>query len=102
MKSICSSHGSLSLSLVALFSQLSAPAYADCSRFGCRGGDPYCVYRIFGPHGQKADFRVNNGVFGCWCQVEPGDEFCVTSNGKRPSASCEHRPVQDITPTCHG
>ncbi len=86
--------------VVASMAPLTAPAYADCAPFGCRGGDPYCVYRIFGPHGKKADFRVNDGVQGCWCSVERGDEFCVTSDGKRPAANCERRPVNDISPTC--
>ena len=85
---------------VALLVPLSVPAHADCAPFGCRNSDSYCVYRIFGPHGRKADFRVNNGVQGCWCHVEPGDLFCVTSNGKRPRAGCQRQPVQDITPTC--
>lgn len=92
----------IAVALSAAFLAPAPSAFAACAVFGCRGGDPYCVFRIIGPHGPKGDFRVANGDRACWCKVERGDQFCSSSNGQRPAAGCERRPVQQIGPSCSG
>jgi hypothetical protein len=86
---------------LALLAVHPAPAFADCAMFGCANAEAFCIYRTFRPDGsRKADFRVENNSRGCWCQVEAGDTFCVTSNGARPQANCQKRPVKDISQAC--
>jgi hypothetical protein len=72
----------------------------QCATFTCREADPFCAYTTFGDDGRQASFRVNNEERVCFCELRPGDRFCVGSDGQFPGAGCAQREVRGLRPTC--
>jgi hypothetical protein len=43
---------------------------------------------------------VDTGARACFCELLPGDRFCVGSDGQYPGSGCQQREVRGLRPTC--